>query len=64
MARKQFVSINLTPEAVKALRERTISLTSDAGRRVTMSDVLIASLAVATPIETIAELAKAEVNPS
>lgn len=42
-----FVSVNLTEPARDELRAATLTLTTPAGRRVSMSDVLIAALHVA-----------------
>lgn len=42
-----FVSVNLTDTARDALRQATLDLTTPAGRRVSMSDVLLAALHVA-----------------
>lgn len=37
-----FVTVSLTPRARKALRTRTVSLTSPVGRKLTMSEVMLA----------------------
>jgi hypothetical protein len=42
-----FVTVNLTEPARDALRQATLHWTTPAGRRVTMSDVLLSALAVA-----------------
>jgi hypothetical protein len=42
-----FVSVNLTEAARDELRQATLELTSPAGRRLSMSDTLIAALRVA-----------------
>lgn len=41
-ASTRYVTTSLTPEARKALRERTVSLTSPVGRKLTLSEVLLA----------------------
>ncbi len=41
-----FVSVNLTQTARDELRRATLDLTSPAGRRLSMSDVLLAALQV------------------
>lgn len=41
-----FVSVNLTQTARDELRRATLDLTSPAGRRISMSDVLLAALQV------------------
>ena len=42
-----FVSVNLTAEARDELRQVTLDLTTPAGKRLSMSDALIAALRVA-----------------
>jgi predicted nucleic acid-binding protein len=46
VAPQKFVSLNLTPEARDALRTATLRVSYESGRRVSLSDALIASLAV------------------
>lgn len=46
MGNKNFVSVNLTEEARDALRAAVLSLTTEAGKRLTLSDVLEASIRV------------------
>lgn len=45
--RTPFVSVNLTPDARDGLRQATLDLTTPVGRRLSMSDVLIAIIRVA-----------------
>lgn len=42
-----YISVGLTPQARDALRDMTLELTTPVGRRMTMSEVLIASLELA-----------------
>jgi hypothetical protein len=44
---RNYVSANLTPEAVAALRRATLTASLAVGRRVTQSAVIVAALAVA-----------------
>jgi hypothetical protein len=44
--RTLFVSVNLTPDARDELRRATLELTTPAGRRLSMSDVLIEAIRV------------------
>lgn len=46
--KRPFVSVNISPTARNLLRETTLTLTTPAGRRLSMSAVLIAALQVAT----------------
>jgi hypothetical protein len=43
-----YVSVGLTPQARDLLRSMTLDLTTPAGRRLTMSEVLIAALELAS----------------
>ena len=43
----QHITMSITPAARDALRTATLDLTTPAGRRLTMSEVLLAALAVA-----------------
>lgn len=42
-----YTAVSLTPEARDALRSLTLELVTPTGRRLTMSEVLLAALAVA-----------------
>ncbi|MFF2612298.1 hypothetical protein [Kitasatospora sp. NPDC058046] len=64
-----FVSAALTPAARDALRRATVDLTSPAGLRLSMSDVLLAVLAVAgahqeETLVKLREAAAAKARPS
>jgi hypothetical protein len=59
MRKTPFVSVHLTHEARDALRLATLKLQAEAGRRLTMSEVVIAALAVAEG-KMLAELGPAD----
>jgi hypothetical protein len=42
-----YTAISITPEARDRLRETTVAFTSPAGRRLTLSEVIVASCALA-----------------